>query len=67
VLALELGTQIRVIREPYFGAIGSVTGLPPELVTLESGTHVRVLNAKLANGEDVTVPRANVEIIAAGS
>lgn len=66
-LALEVGTQIRIIREPYFGLIGSVTDLPAELVTLDSGTHVRVLRAKLASGEDVTVPRANVEIIAAGS
>ena len=66
-LTLESGTQIRIIREPYFGLIGSVTELPPELVTLESGTHVRVLRAKLSTGEEVTVPRANVEIIALGS
>ncbi|MBS1703399.1 MAG: hypothetical protein JST12_17180 [Armatimonadetes bacterium] len=66
-LALEIGSQIRIIREPYFGLIGSVTQLPAELVTLESGTHVRVLRAKLGSGEEVTVPRANVEIIAAGS
>lgn len=66
-LTLEAGSQIRIIREPYFGLIGSVTELPPELVTLDSGTHVRVLRAKLASGEEVTVPRANVEIIAAGS
>lgn len=61
---LAVGTPIRVIREPYFGRIGSVTGLPPQLVVVESGTEVRVLNAKLENGEEVTVPRANVEIIA---
>lgn len=60
---LNIGTPIRVIRVPYFGMLGSVTALPPELVTLESGSHVRVLKAKLANGEEVTVPRANVEII----
>lgn len=66
-LALEIGSQVRIIREPYFGLIGTVTELPPELVTLDSGTHVRVLRAKLNSGEDATVPRANVEIIAAGS
>lgn len=66
VLSLNIGTQIRVIREPYFGLLASVTDLPPELVTLDSGTHVRVLRAKLNSGEEVTVPRANVEIIAAG-
>jgi hypothetical protein len=61
---LEIGVPIRVIREPYFGRLGTVTGLPHQLVALESGTEVRVLNAKLENGEEVTVPRANVEIMA---
>lgn len=62
--ALEEGTPIRVIREPYFGRLGKVVGLPPELKEVESGTLVRVLEAELENGERATVPRANVEIIA---
>jgi hypothetical protein len=61
---LQAGTPIRIIREPYFGEIGTVTDLPAKLVVLESGTEVRVLRARLGNGEEVTVPRANVEIIA---
>ena len=61
---LDVGSQIRVIREPYFGGIGTVTDLPAELQTVESGTEVRVLKAKLQDGRDVMVPRANVEIIA---
>jgi hypothetical protein len=61
---LNLGTPVRMIRVPYFGLLGTVTALPPELVKLESGSLVRVLKAKLADGREVTVPRANVEIIA---
>jgi hypothetical protein len=61
---LMMGTPIRVIREPYFGKLGTVTELPAQLVVLDSGTEVRVLRAKLGDGEEVTVPRANVEIIA---
>ncbi len=61
---LEIGTPIRVIREPYFGQLGAVTGLPPQLERVESGAEVRVLAAKLEDGQDVVVPRANVEIIA---
>ncbi len=61
---LKQGTSIRVIREPYFGQLGTVTELPAQLVVLESGTEVRVLRAKLVSGEEVTVPRANVEIMA---
>ena len=60
---LSLGTPIRVIREPYFGALGTVSALPSELVQVESETWVRVLLAKLEDGRTVTVPRANVEII----
>jgi hypothetical protein len=61
---LTVGTPIRVIREPYFGNLGVVTGLPAKLVRVDSETEVRVLTAKLDDGRDVTVPRANVEIIA---
>ncbi|HRK21328.1 MAG TPA: hypothetical protein PLX06_05945 [Fimbriimonadaceae bacterium] len=61
---LKIGTSIRVIREPYFGMLGNVTELPAQLVTVESGTEVRVLKAKLEGGDEVVVPRANVEIMA---
>ncbi|MDX1932206.1 MAG: hypothetical protein SFU56_06350 [Capsulimonadales bacterium] len=61
--SLAIGTAIRIIREPYFGRLATVTGLPPELVRVESGAEVRVLQARLSGGESVTVPRANVERI----
>ena len=64
VFELKEGASIRIIREPYFGLLGTVVGLPAQLVKLESGTEVRVLKAKLADGQEVTVPRANVEIVA---
>jgi len=64
VFELTIGTPIRVIREPYFGMLGNVTDLPAQLEVVESGTEVRVLHAKLTDGRDVVVPRANVEIIA---
>lgn len=60
---LEVGSPVRVIRDPYFGQLGSVSNLPPEPQTLGSGSKARVLEVKLSNGEDVTVPRANVELI----
>jgi hypothetical protein len=60
---LTNGTPIRVIREPYFGLLGTVTGLPSELEQVDSETWVRVLRARLEDGREVTVPRANVEII----
>lgn len=63
-LELMVGTPIRVIREPYFGRLGAVTELPAQLQVVDSGTEVRVLKARLESGEEVMVPRANVEILA---
>lgn len=57
------GTPIRIIRQPYFGAIGVVHSLPVELQRLESESAVRVIRIELDGGDVVTVPRANVEII----
>jgi len=62
--ALQKGTPIRVIREPYFGRIGRVSGLPPELTPLESETKARVLKLTFDDdGTEALVPRANVEIL----
>lgn len=57
------GTPVRIIRQPYFGAIGRVVSLPVELVKAESESYVRILEVELENGVVATVPRANVEII----
>jgi hypothetical protein len=59
---LNIGTPIRLIRAPYFGALGRVIALPPEPQEIETETKTRVLEAELVTGERVIVPRANVEI-----
>ena len=40
---LEVGSSVRIIREPYFGKLGRVTELPVELQNLETEAQVRVL------------------------
>ncbi len=60
---LELDRTVRMIRDPYFGRIGRVSGLPPEPQVLASGSKARVLEVKFDSGESVIVPRANVELI----
>ncbi len=62
-LGLDIGSRIRVIRDPNFGALGEVTELPNELRKMESETMVRVLRVMLDNGAEVLLPRANVEMI----
>ena len=60
---LDIGAPVRIIREPNFGSLGTVTGMPHEPRLLESESHARVVEVKLANGSPVIVPRANVELI----
>lgn len=61
--ALEVGVPVRIIRDPYFGLIGTIESLPSEPQVLGSGSKARVLQVKFESGETVTVPRANIELI----
>lgn len=61
--SLEIGSQVRVVRVPYFGRLGTVTELPSEPQLIPSGARVRVLVLRLDNGELAVIPRANVEIV----
>jgi hypothetical protein len=60
---LNIGTPVRVIRHPYFGHLGKVTDLPPELMVLESGSKARILEVEFDDGKRAIVPRANVEML----
>lgn len=59
---MKPGTSVRIIREPYFGEIGTVMSLPVHLQEIDTGSQVRVVEVELEKGK-VIVPRANVEII----
>jgi hypothetical protein len=61
---VEIGSLLRVIRQPWFGRIGTVVELPAELRELESGSLARVMVVEFADdGSHAVVPRANVERI----
>ena len=61
---LSIGTEIRIIRDPHFGELATVSELPVELQELETEAKVRVLKVKLKKtGDDIVLPRANVEIV----
>ena len=59
---LEIGTPVRIIRDPYFGKLGAVSDLPSKRQVLGSGSKARVLEVTSEAGEKMIVPRANVEI-----
>lgn len=60
---LKVGDLVRVIRDPLFGRVGHVAGLPPDLKEIETGSRTRVLEVEFAGGTRAVIPRANVEII----
>jgi hypothetical protein len=62
-IGISIGSQIRGIRDPYFGMLGTVSGLPVEPVALESESKARVMTVTFDDGAEVTLPRANVEAI----
>jgi len=61
---MEVGSLLRVIREPHFGRIGRVVELPSELRELDTEARVRVVVVEFSDdGATTVVPRANVELI----
>lgn len=60
---IQIGDQVRVIRDPLFGQIGTVSALPPDLQAIETESLVRVLEIEFPDRRRTVIPRANVEII----
>ncbi len=60
---LTIGSPVRIVRDPYFGLLGAVTALPEELQTIETEAKVRVAQVKSEDGRQITVPRANIELM----
>ncbi len=62
-MGLAIGSPVRVIRQPYFGMLGKVCELQPELHKLESESKARILTVEFDDGKKSIIPRANVELI----
>lgn len=60
---LEVGSAVRVIRQPWFGRLGRVAALPARPVQIDTEAVVRVAEVEFADGQRRTVPRANLEMI----
>jgi len=60
---IDIGTPVRIIQEPHFGALGHVINLPIGLHEISTESSVRILEVELEDGSRALVPRTNVEII----
>jgi len=61
--ALEVGAQVRVIRQPYLGSVGQVVSLPSQPRVVDSGARLRGAEVELERKGRVFVPYANLELI----
>lgn len=57
------GSQVRMRRPPAMGMIGSIVSIKPGLTVLPSGLRAPAADVKLENGETVTVPLVNMEVV----
>jgi hypothetical protein len=62
-LALQIGMQVRALRAPYLGTLGTVVDLPPLPRAVESGARLPVAEVDRGDGEAIDVPLANLELI----
>ncbi|QUL97989.1 MAG: hypothetical protein IMF26_07900 [Candidatus Fermentithermobacillus carboniphilus] len=59
---LKVGMHVRVVNEPYFGAMGKIVEIVKEPQIIETEAKVPVVKVDLEDGRRVVVPRANVEV-----
>ncbi|PIP14428.1 MAG: hypothetical protein COX48_00855 [bacterium (Candidatus Stahlbacteria) CG23_combo_of_CG06-09_8_20_14_all_34_7] len=62
-MGMDIGSVVRIIRQPFFGAIGKVVQLPHQLQKIETEAYVRVLEFQFDDGKQIVLPRTNVELI----
>jgi hypothetical protein len=60
---LKIGTWVRIIREPYFGVMGRVAGLPSKPLLMESEIKAGSVAVETQGSWLIEVPRSNVEIV----
>ncbi|MBQ0105333.1 MAG: hypothetical protein KBT47_04765 [Armatimonadetes bacterium] len=60
--SLRIGSQIRIMSEPYLCRYGTVTKIFDKPIQLETGTFANCIEAKIDN-RIVIIPRTNIEII----
>jgi len=63
---LKPGTIVRIIRGQEFGAFAKVFKLEPTSKQIETESRTAVIIVILENGNKLTLPRANVELIGRG-
>jgi hypothetical protein len=62
-LTARLGARVKMIAEPYLGAVGKLAAIIPSAQILEHGLLARVAEVEFDSGERALVPWENLELI----
>ncbi len=57
------GLQVRLRRSPALGSIGTIMSIRPGLTSLPSGLRAQAAEIRLENGESITAPLVNLEVV----
>jgi len=60
---LTVRAQVRVVRAPYMGAVGTVVALPVHARRIKTGIKVHGAEIDLGQGTPVFIPLANLEVL----
>lgn len=60
---LAVGAQVRVVRAPYMGRVGTVVALPARDRRIETGARVRGAEVNLDQEASVFIPLVNLEVL----
>ncbi len=58
-----IGRTVRLLGQPYFGTIGKIVGIPPEIDRLASGMESHVTMVEREDETVIRVPLENLEIL----
>ncbi|MBS3950090.1 MAG: hypothetical protein KGZ53_06645 [Peptococcaceae bacterium] len=61
--ALQVGANVRIIRNPHFGKAGRIVALPDDLHLAPSELMYKVALLELDDGEQIALPLANLVLI----
>jgi hypothetical protein len=61
---IRLGTQVRIVRPPRSGTVGTVVGLPRYARRIETGARARCADVEIGGGTPISVPLVNLDVVA---
>lgn len=64
VVTFAVGQQVRLLRAPKPGLVGSIANILPGLTALPNGMRVQAAEVRFEEGETLIVPLANLEVLA---